>query len=60
MAKKMQKKEALSVGRLINEVLVEQLGIPFHNIVNDSTFSSFTGSKRPDIMISNMMQHHRR
>ncbi|MBO7556995.1 MAG: N-6 DNA methylase [Bacteroidaceae bacterium] len=54
MVKKKQKKEALSVGRLINEVLVDQLGIPFHNIVNDSTFSSFTGSKRPDIMISNV------
>lgn len=54
MAKKKQKKEALSVGRLINEVLVDQLGIPFRNIVNDSTFSSYTGSQRPDIMISNI------
>ncbi len=54
MAKKNQKKEALSVSRLIIEVLVEQLGIPFRNIVNDTTFSSYTGSKRPDLLISNI------
>lgn len=54
MGKKIQKKEALSVGRLINEVLVEQLGIPFRNIVNDTTFSPYTGSKRPDLIISNV------
>jgi len=54
MAKKNQKKEALSVSRLITEVLVEQLGIPFRNIVNDTTFSSYTGSKRPDLTISNI------
>lgn len=54
MAKKNQKKEALSVNRLINEVLVEQLGIPLRNIVNDTTFSNFTGSRRPDIIISNI------
>lgn len=54
MAKKNQKKEALSVNRLITEVLVEQLGIPFRNIVNDTTFSSYTGSKRPDLTISNI------
>lgn len=54
MAKKNQKKEALSVIRLIKEVLVDQLGIPFRNIVNDTTFSSYTGSKRPDITISNI------
>ena len=53
MAKKPNKQEALSVSRLINEVLVSQLGIPFRTIVNDSTFSSYTGSKRPDILISN-------
>ena len=53
MAKKKNKHEALSVGRLINEVLVDQLGIPFRNIVNDTTFSDFTGSKRPDILIGN-------
>lgn len=49
-----KKKEALSVSRLINEVLVTQLGIPFRNVVNDTTFSSYTGSKRPDILISNV------
>ena len=53
MAKKANKQEALSVGRLISEVLVDQLGIPFRNIVNDTTFSAFTGSKRPDILIGN-------
>lgn len=54
MAKKNQKKESLSVGRLISEVLVDQLGIPFRNIVNDTTFSSYSGSKRPDLLISNI------
>ena len=52
MGKKTSKKEALSVVRLINEVLVQQLGIPLHNIVNDTTFISHTGTKRPDLMIS--------
>ena len=49
---KAKKQEALSVGRLINEVLVAQLSIPFRQIVNDTTFSKYTGSKRPDILIS--------
>lgn len=49
---KAKKQEALSVSRLINEVLVAQLSIPFRQIVNDTTFSKFTGSKRPDILIS--------
>ena len=52
MAKSKKKQEALSVSRLINEVLVAQLSIPFRQIVNDTTFSSYTGSKRPDILIS--------
>lgn len=51
MAKK-GKREALSVSRLINEVLVAQLSIPFRQIVNDTTFSKYTGSKRPDLLIS--------
>lgn len=46
------KREALSVSRLINEVLVAQLSIPFRQIVNDATFSKYTGSKRPDLLIS--------
>ena len=46
---KAKKQEALSVSRLINEVLVAQLSIPFRQIVNDTTFSKYTGSKRPDI-----------
>ena len=50
MAKR--KKEALSVSRLINEVLVGQLNIPLRQIVNDSTFYKYTGSNRPDILIS--------
>lgn len=52
MVKKQKKQEALSVSRLINEVLVAQLSIPFRQIVNDTTFSKYTGSKRPDILIS--------
>jgi len=52
MAKAKKKHEALSVSRLINEVLVAQLSIPFRQIVNDTTFSSYTKSKRPDILIS--------
>lgn len=49
-----QRKEALSVQRLINEVLVQTLGIPSHNIVNDAAFSRYTDSQRPDILISNV------
>ena len=52
MSKATKKQEALSVSRLINEVLVAQLTIPFRQIVNDTTFSSYTGSRRPDILIS--------
>ena len=52
MAKTKKKQEALSVSRLINEVLVAQLSIPFRQIVNDTTFAKYTGSKRPDILIS--------
>lgn len=51
---KKQKREALSVQRLINEVLVQNLGIPSHNVVNDAAFQKYTGSLRPDILISNM------
>ena len=54
MAKKTVKKEALSVARLITEVLINQLGIPARQIVNDTTFVEFTGSKRPDLLISNV------
>lgn len=50
MSKK--KREALTVTRLINEVLVNQLSIPLRQIVNDTSFSKYTGSKRPDILIS--------
>ena len=49
---KNKKQEALSVSRLINDVLVGQLSIPFRQIVNDTTFADYTGSKRPDILIS--------
>lgn len=52
MAIAKKKREALSVSKLINEVLVGQLGIPFNQIVNDTSFSSYTGQKRPDILIS--------
>ena len=47
-----KKREALTVTRLINEVLVGQLSIPLHQIVNDTTFEKYTGSKRPDLLIS--------
>ena len=47
-----RKHEALSVSRLIHEVLVGQLSIPLRQIVNDLTFSNYTGSKRPDLLIS--------
>jgi len=50
MAKK--KQEALTVTRLINEVLVNQLSIPLRQIVNDISFAKYTGSKRPDLLIS--------
>ena len=33
------KREALSVSRFINEILVNQLSIPFKQIVNDTTFN---------------------
>ena len=54
VARRNQKREALSVQRLINEVLIQNLGIPSHNVVNDATFQKYTGSLRPDILISNM------
>ena len=46
------KREALTVSRLIHEVLVGQLSIPFRQIVNDTTFADYTGSLRPDLLIS--------
>lgn len=49
---KIAKREALSVTRLINEILVNQLSIPLRQIVNDATFKKYTGSERPDILIS--------
>lgn len=54
MATKKSKKEALSVSRLINEVLVGQLGISITQIVNDTTFKKYTGSDRPDLLVSNV------
>lgn len=47
-----KKREALTVNRLINEVLVEQLNIPLRQIVNDTAFEKYTDSKRPDLLIS--------
>lgn len=54
MAKKPKKKEALTIARYINEILVKQLKIPFSNIVNDTTFNKYTGSLRPDLLISDV------
>ncbi len=45
-------REALAVTRLIHEVLVNQLSIPLRQIVNDTTFRDYTGSRRPDLLIS--------
>ena len=47
-----KKREALTVTRLIQEVLVGQLSIPHRQIVNDTIFGKWTGSKRPDLLIS--------
>ena len=47
-----RKHEALTVLHLIHEVLAGQLSIPLHQIVNDSTFEKYTGTKRPDLLIS--------
>ena len=47
-----RKHEALTVSRLIHEVLVGQLSIPFRQIVNDATFGKYTGALRPDLLIS--------
>lgn len=47
-----KKREALTVTRLIKEVLVDQLSIPFKQIVNDTSFQKYTGSQRPDLLIS--------
>lgn len=52
MVEKKKKREALTVTRLINEVLVNQLSIPLRQIVNDTTFEQYTASKRPDLLIS--------
>lgn len=52
--KKVKKKEALSVSRLINEILVSQLRIPLYQIVNDKTFTKYTVLDRPDLLISNV------
>jgi type I restriction-modification system DNA methylase subunit len=47
-----KKQEAVTVTRFIHEVLVGQLGIPIRQIVNDTTFANYTGSKRPDLLVS--------
>ncbi|MBW4862709.1 MAG: SAM-dependent methyltransferase [Paeniclostridium sp.] len=49
-----KKQEALTVTRLINEILVSQLKIPLHQIVNDKTFTKYSMLKRPDLLISNV------
>ena len=49
---KQVKHEALTVTRFIHEVLVGQLNIPFRQVVNDTTFAAYTGSLRPDLLIS--------
>lgn len=49
---KLGKQEALTVLRLVTEILVKQLDIPARQIVNDTSFSEYTGIKRPDLLIS--------
>src|ERR1043165_3601719 len=49
---KVKKREALTVTRLIHDVLIGQLSIPLRQIVNDTSFQKYTGSDRPDILIS--------
>lgn len=49
-----KKQEALSVNKIIHEVLVKQLSIPFRQIVNDTAFPKYTGSLRPDLLISDV------
>ncbi|MCC7197607.1 N-6 DNA methylase [Candidatus Peregrinibacteria bacterium] len=49
---KKTKREALTVQRLITEVLVSQLSIPLRQIVNDTTFKKYTEIQRPDLLIS--------
>lgn len=48
----MVKQEALTIGRFINEVLIQELNIPLKQIVNDTRFDKYTHSKRPDLLIS--------
>jgi len=50
--KSSKKQEALTVSRLIHEILVAQLSIPIRQIVNDTTFAAYTGSKRADLLVS--------
>ncbi|HBB95598.1 MAG TPA: hypothetical protein DC054_09420 [Blastocatellia bacterium] len=49
---RIKKREALTVTRLIHDVLIGQLSIPLRQIVNDTSFQKYTGSERPDILIS--------
>ncbi len=49
---KKTRREALTVTRLIHDILVGQLSIPLRQIVNDTTFSEYTDFKRPDLLIS--------
>ena len=41
MVKRVKKREALTVSRLIYEVLVGQLSIPLRQVVNDTSFQLF-------------------
>lgn len=50
--RQLKKQEALTIQRYIHEILVSQLSIPLKQIVNDTTFTKYTGSKRPDLLIS--------
>ena len=47
-----RKREALTIRRFMEDVLIDQLKIPGQNIVNDTTFKEYTKSDRPDLLIS--------
>ena len=47
-----KKSEALLVQRFISDILISQLSISSKQIVNDTSFGKYTGSKRPDLLIS--------
>lgn len=54
MAKKQKKQEALSVSRLINEVLVAQLSIPFRKLSMIPLFQNILAQNVPTSLFLNL------